>query len=70
MVVKLDIGLWQTGMVFDVGEKLVFKVSGHCMTLAEFPQLRGAELQANRGTHIVHMGGPHKSHISIPLVTL
>ncbi|KUL87572.1 hypothetical protein ZTR_04589 [Talaromyces verruculosus] len=70
MIVKLDIGLWQTGMVFDAGEKLVFKISGHCMTLAEFPQLRGAELQANRGTHIVHMGGSYKSHISIPLVTL
>jgi uncharacterized protein len=40
-VTKLDIGVWPGGMVFSPGEQLVVKVSGHWMTLAEYPHLRG-----------------------------
>jgi hypothetical protein len=38
-VVTLDIGIRQTGIVFDAGERLILKVSGPKMTLAEFPFL-------------------------------
>ncbi|KAF9890050.1 hypothetical protein FE257_006730 [Aspergillus nanangensis] len=69
-IVLLEIGMWQTGMAFEKGEKLVFKISGHPMTLAEFPVLRGIEQQANQGTHRVHSGGETKSCVVIPLVEL
>jgi predicted acyl esterase len=69
-VVRMEIGLWQTGIVFDAGEKIVLKVSGHNMTLAEFPPLRGALLNGNVGSHYVHFGGSYQSHLLVPLVDL
>lgn len=69
-IVELQIGLWQTGITFEAGEKLMLKVSGHNMVLAEFPPLRGKESQENRGVHHVHMSGATPSSITIPLVSL
>lgn len=34
-IVKLEFGLWSTGIVFEKGEILVLKVAGHHITLAE-----------------------------------
>ena len=48
-IAKLEIGIWAGGMVFEKGEKLVLKVSGHPMTLAEFDILWGSYQPANRG---------------------
>ncbi|KAE8380085.1 alpha/beta-hydrolase [Aspergillus bertholletiae] len=67
-IVELDIGLWQTGIYFDPGEKLILKVAGHNMTLAEFPELRGAMQNFNHGKHVLHVGGPHASRLTIPTV--
>ena len=67
-VVKLEIGLWQTGIRFEAGEKLVLKVSGHPLALAEFPLLRGAIPNANTGKHVIHVGGERASHLVIPVV--
>jgi len=67
-VVSLTIGLWPTGMVFEKGEKLVLKIAGHPLVLAEFPPLRGAFKAGNVGRHVVYFGGRHDSHIVIPLV--
>lgn len=69
-VVRLEIGLWQTGIVFNAGEKLVLKVCGHNMTLAEFPPLRGALPNGNVGRHSLHFGGSFQSHLLVPLVDL
>ncbi|KAF5238961.1 hypothetical protein FANTH_10133 [Fusarium anthophilum] len=69
-IVRLDIGLWQTGMAFEEGEGLMLKVSGHSMTLAEFSVLRGNESMENIGTHRVHLGGSTPSYLTIPLVTI
>jgi predicted acyl esterase len=69
-VVELEIGLWQTGMAFEAGERLILKISGHPMTLAEYPQLRGKESLDNKGFHRLHMGGEHPSSITIPLLAL
>lgn len=69
-IVKLDIGIWQTGIVFDAGEKLVLKVSGHSMTLAEFPPLRGQSPNENVGQHHIHCGGANRSKLIIPLVEI
>ncbi|GAB1218324.1 hypothetical protein ATERTT37_007578 [Aspergillus terreus] len=67
-VVELDIGLWQTGMAFERGEKLVLKISGHPMTLAELPMMRGTENLENRGVHQIHLGGNTPSYVAIPFV--
>lgn len=56
-VVKLEIGIWPSGIVFQPGERLIFKIAGHHMTLAEFEPLRGGFMTGNKGTHVVHMGG-------------
>jgi len=62
-IVKLEIGLRQTGIQFEAGEQLVFKVSGHPMALAEFPPLRGAMPNYNRGRHRLHIGGECGSYV-------
>ncbi|KAE8422997.1 alpha/beta-hydrolase [Aspergillus pseudocaelatus] len=67
-IVKMDIGIWQTGIAFDVGEKLILKVSGHNMTIAEFPHLRGALPTYNVGRHHIHFGSSNQSHLLLPLV--
>jgi len=69
-VVALDIGLWQTGMAFEEGESLLFKVSGHPMTLAEFEPLRGAEPSQNHGRHILHFGADTPSALIVPFINL
>lgn len=67
-VMKLEIGIWQTGIKFDKGEKLVLKVAGHSMVLAEFASLRGLMGNANRGVHEVRVGGEWESCLVIPVV--
>ena len=64
-VVRLEIGMWPSAIQFEPGEKLVLKVSGHNMTLAEFPPLRGQFLTGNVGRHILHFGGQYDSCIEI-----
>lgn len=67
-IVRLEIGLWPTGIVFDAGEKLVLKIAGHHMALAEFVPLRGAFKAGNKGRHNVHMGPEHQSQVIFPIV--
>jgi predicted acyl esterase len=69
-VVKLEIGLWPCGMLFEAGERLIFKVAGHHMTLAEFEPLRGGFVTGNKGKHTVHVGGHYPSEVSIPFVKI
>ncbi|KAK5107150.1 hypothetical protein LTR62_001675 [Meristemomyces frigidus] len=69
-VVEMDIGMWPTGMVFEKGEKLVLKIAGHNMVLAEFEPLRGAFASGNKGRHVIHYGGDKESRVIIPLVEL
>lgn len=40
-ILRLEIGIWPTAIRFEAGEKLVLKVAGYNMTLAEFLFLRG-----------------------------
>lgn len=69
-IVRLEIGLWQTGIAFEAGEQLVLKVSGHNMTLAEFPPLRGGMPNFNVGVHKLHIGGEFASHLVMPIVNV
>ncbi|SCO78558.1 related to cocaine esterase [Fusarium oxysporum] len=55
-IVKLKIGLWSAGIVFNAGEKLILRIAGHHMVSAEFEPLHGAFQTDNKGRHNVHVG--------------
>jgi predicted acyl esterase len=69
-VVRMEIGIWAAAIHFEAGEKLVFRVAGHQMTLAEFVPLRGGFQAANKGTHTLHYGGEYESYLTVPSVHL
>ena len=68
--VRLEIGIWPTAIRFEAGEKLVLKVAGHNMSLAEFPLLRGKSVNCNKGAHSVFVGPGNLSSLTIPIVEL
>ena len=68
-ITKLEIGIWAGGMIFEKGEKLVLKISGHPMTLAEFDILWGSYQPTNKGDHYVHFGGKCQSRLEVPLLS-
>ncbi|KAK4065840.1 uncharacterized protein Triagg1_8392 [Trichoderma aggressivum f. europaeum] len=67
-IIKLETGIWPSGIKFEKGEKLAFKVSGHDMRLAEFEPLRSKFETGNIGRHFVHMGAEYPSYIQVPFV--
>ena len=67
-VVKVETSIWPGGMIFETGEYLVLKISGHPMYLAEFPTLRGAFKARNKGLHKVRCGGSEGSYFVVPFV--
>jgi len=69
-ITKLEIGIWAGGMIFEKGEKLILKVSGHPMLLAEFEILWGSYQPANRGEHYVHFGGEYQSSLTVPMLSV
>ena len=69
-VVKLEMSLWPAAIQWDAGEKLIFKIGGHPMTLAELEVLRGQHKGDNAGDHVVHFGGEYSSFIEVPFVAL
>lgn len=69
-IVKLEIGLWAASIQFEPGEKLIFRVAGHHMVLAEFPPLRGQFHTGNKGRHVLHFGKGYESHVVLPFVSV
>ena len=69
-IAKLEIGMWPAAMQWEAGENLILKISGHQMTLAEFPPLRGSFRSANKGKHTVLFGGQYDSRLEIPTVQI
>ena len=69
-VVRIETSIWSGGIVFDKGESMVFKVSGHPMYLSEFNTLRGQFQAQNVGHHQVRLGGSEGSYIEVPFVEL
>ncbi|CAH0027692.1 unnamed protein product [Clonostachys rhizophaga] len=61
-IIRLEIQLWPTGLIFDAGERLLLYVSGHYMTLPEFETMPPYE-NHNRGHHIIHVGGEYDSSL-------
>jgi predicted acyl esterase len=67
-IVSLEIGIWPAAVQFEAGEKMVVRVSGHNMRLAEFEPLRGKFVTGNRGRYNLHVGGEYASFIEVPVV--
>ncbi|GME44511.1 hypothetical protein GTA08_BOTSDO06067 [Neofusicoccum parvum] len=64
-VVRLDIGLWAGGMVFDEGEYMSFEVKGFLPIRPEFEGLDDKMVNYNKGRHRVHSGGEHPSSLLV-----
>ena len=67
-VVRLEVCIWPTGMVFEAGESLVLKMAGHDMALAEFEHLQGAFRVVNEGRHFVHFGEGRENYLEVYLI--
>lgn len=66
-IVKLEIGIWATGMAFEAGESIQLRISGVYPGIANFGE-SGHNL--NKGKHVVHVGGEHSSHLVLPIVKI
>lgn len=66
-IVRLDIGIWATGIDFKAGEAIQLQVSGHFRGVANFGS---SEDVRNRGEHTIHCGKEHNSHVILPFVRL
>lgn len=64
-IVKLDIGIWATGIEYEKGESLRVHVSGRSFAVNNFGSL---EHNDNKGTHKLHLGGKYPSHLVLPFV--
>jgi hypothetical protein len=56
IVVRLDVQMWPTGIVFDAGEKLVLRITGKKTGIAALPHLPRA-VNADRGQHVLYLRG-------------
>jgi uncharacterized protein len=67
--VRLEIPLWNLGMVFAPGEGIMVRVSGHDMSL---PEIAGCKLDEpdddNVGKTTLHTGGQYDSSITLPFI--
>ncbi|KAL4919707.1 Alpha/Beta hydrolase protein [Aspergillus aurantiobrunneus] len=69
-IVPLIIPIWPVGIVFEAGEGLMLKVSGHDMSLPEVEIMRPtAPVDVNKGRHTVHTGGEYGSYIVLPVIS-
>ncbi|KAK5048146.1 hypothetical protein LTR84_005816 [Exophiala bonariae] len=68
-IVPLEITLWPMGMVFEKGEGLMLKISGHGSSYPEFEAITPNEPDdENEGIHIIYTGGAHHSCLILPFI--
>ena len=65
-IVAVEIGLWATSLRFHAGESLQLTISGARIIPTELNMPSKVPLR-NHGTHILHTGGQHDSHLLIPV---
>jgi len=64
-IVKLEIGIWATGIEFEAGEAIEMRISGVYPGISHFGT---NEHSLNAGEHLVHFGGEYDSHVVLPFV--
>ena len=62
-VVRLEIGIWATGIEFEAGESIRLQVCGKHQGINNFGT---TEFTNNKGRHVVHFGGEYDSHVVLP----
>lgn len=68
-IAELDIPIWPIGMVFEHGEGIQLRVSGHDMCLPETEMCRLTEPEdCNKGKHTVYTGGRYASVLTVPTI--
>ncbi|PWY65401.1 alpha/beta-hydrolase [Aspergillus eucalypticola CBS 122712] len=67
-IVPLDITIWPMGMVFQGGEGIKLRISGHSMNGLAFKVAQVPD-DVNVGQHVVHTGGPYDSHLIVPIIS-
>jgi hypothetical protein len=68
-IVELMVPIWPIGVVYEPGEGLLLRISGHDMSLPEVEALEPrAPRDENRGQHIVHTGGEYDSYLVLPRI--
>lgn len=63
-VVRLDIGIWATGIEFEQGEAVRIVISGRSFAVNNF----GVDRTLNKGRHHVHLGAELGSYVVLPFV--
>ncbi|PVI05796.1 alpha/beta-hydrolase [Periconia macrospinosa] len=66
-IVRLEIGIWATGILFEAGESLELRIGGSYPGIANFGT---NDHSLNVGQHTVHFGSNHESHLILPIVNL
>ena len=69
-IAEVDIEIWPSSTHFAAGEQLRLVIQGDDVIKAGAPNapLARHEETRNRGRHRIHTGGPHDSHLLIPLI--
>ena len=68
-MVPVDIEIWPSGTRFNAGESLRLVIHGR--DVYEYPPgiVKMAHSKTrNSGTHVIHTGGRHDSHLLIPVI--
>jgi putative CocE/NonD family hydrolase len=68
--VPVEIEIWPSSTRFAAGESLRLIVQGRDIVEPSVPNAPFArhEDTRNRGTHIIHVGGPYDSHLLVPVI--
>lgn len=66
-IVRLEIGIWATGIEFEAGESVLVAIGGVYPGIANFGT---NEHTLNKGDHVVHFGGECDSHVILPFVDI
>jgi len=64
-IVRLEIGMWASGIEFQAGESIRLQVSGSYQGINNFS--RGDD-SVNVGRHTLHFGGEYDSHVVLPVI--
>jgi putative CocE/NonD family hydrolase len=65
-IVPLEIEILPSGTVFNAGEQLRLVLQGH--DIIDFWYRHSHKETVNRGSHVIHAGGSHDSHLLVPVV--
>lgn len=67
-VVPVDIEIWASSTLFERGSTLRLIVQGHDLRSHEQFTSQRHDDTRNAGTHVLHLGGRHDSHLLLPVI--